>query len=98
MADKADNMAPKPGQHRATFSRDKQRGGYNIRVEGPYANRFAGREVPVTLLSGEVKKETLIGVLWAGMTEPQDGTAPQPVALYDFVRAERVEFDDEIPF
>jgi hypothetical protein len=67
-------------QHRATFSRDKRQGGYLVRVEGPNANRFAGREVPVTMRSGDEKTITLEGVIWTG-TDKETG---QPVALYTF--------------
>ena len=38
--------APKRS-HKATYARDKRKGGYLIRVIGPNAAAFAGREVPV---------------------------------------------------
>ena len=52
--------------HKATFARDKRKGGYLIRVEGPAANRFANKEVPVTLKNGEERLETLENVIWSG--------------------------------
>jgi len=68
-------------QHRATFARDKRNGGYLIRVMGPYANRFAGREVPVTLKSGATRQASLEAVIWTG----NDNETGQPVALYTFL-------------
>lgn len=79
--------------HRATYAADKRNGGYLIRVQGPYSNRFAGREVPVTLKSGEVKPEHLEKVIWTG----KDEETGQPVTLYSFERKPQV-LDDEIPF
>jgi hypothetical protein len=71
--------------HKATYSTDKKTGGYLIRVEGPNANAFAGREVPVTLRSGEEHTEKLERLVWAGT----DKVKATPVALYTFVSKPR---------
>lgn len=79
--------------HRATYAKDKRKGGYIIRVAGPHANRFAGREVPVTLKNGDEQTEILVNLLWSGI----DDDTKQPVALYEF-KSRPAELDDEIPF
>jgi hypothetical protein len=77
--------------HQATYSRDKRRGGWIVRVVGPHAAKFAGREIPVRLRSGE-ERSTLLGrLLWSG--SDQGGS---PVALYE-MRA-MPEADSDIPF
>ena len=73
-------MAEQKTKHRATYATDNRSGGYNIRVAGPQANMFAGREVPVTLRSGEVQKEKLLKLIWSG----KDKESGEPVALYTF--------------
>lgn len=79
-----------PGKnHRATYARDKRLGGYMVRVEGPHANRFAGRTVPVTLKDGSEHTHTLSDLVWAG----QDNESGKPVALYHF-EAEPRESDE----
>lgn len=86
----------KPGQHKATYARDKRNGGYIIRVEGPNAPRFAGREVPL-LKKGETSpssNETLTDLIWSGL----DSESGKPVALYHFAAKPREELNDEIPF
>lgn len=87
----------KKARHKATFARDKMTGGYLVRVNGPQANMFAGREVPVQNMAGEVKKETLERLVWTGV---DDGSfdkawAGQPVALYTFVRKEKEKIEPE---
>ena len=84
--------AKKPS-HRATYSRDNKQGGWNVRVVGPQANMFAGREVPVTMKDGSTHMEKLDKLLWTG-TDKDTG---QPVAVYSFV-AKPKEDQDEIPF
>lgn len=83
------SAAPKTSgrAHRATFSRDKRNGGYLIRVEGPHAPEFSGESVPVTLRDGTEQTEELDTLIWAG----NDQESGKPVALYTFVRRERVE-------
>jgi hypothetical protein len=83
-----------PGQHRATFATDKRKGGYIVRVEGPYANRFAGREVPVTLKNGSTTKELLLKLLWSGM-DKEKGTL---CALYTFQARTAADTEVVIPF
>lgn len=84
----------KGGQHRATYSRDKRMGGYIIRVEGPFSNRFAGRLVPVTLRDGTSHDEQLTDLIWTG----NDEETGKPIALYHFEARPRDEAADEIPF
>lgn len=80
-------------QHRATYARDKKKGGYLIRVEGPHAGKFAGREVPVSRKDGSSDPETLTDLIWSGI----DDESGKPVALYGFTPKPK-ELDDEIPF
>lgn len=66
--------------HRATYARDKRKGGYLIRVAGPNAGLFAGREVPVTMKSGDEHNEKLLALIWSGV----DAETGENVALYTF--------------
>ena len=76
-----DNKAtPARRQHRATYARDKQMGGYLIRVLGPRSNMFAGRVVPVVLKNGDEQEETLDRLIWSG----KDEESGEPVTLYKF--------------
>lgn len=71
------------------------RGGYIIRVIGPMANRFAGREVPVGRRDDSESTEKLTDLVWSG-TDEDTG---KPVALYNFEpRPRGTDLDDEIPF
>jgi hypothetical protein len=74
-------------QHKATYARDKRKGGYIIRVEGPHAGAFAGREVPVTRKDNSESPERLLALLWQGIDEE----TKQPVALYTFEAKPREE-------
>ena len=67
--------------HKATYARDKKKGGYLIRVQGPQSKAFAGREVPVTRMDNTEEKETLDRLIWTG----KDETTGSPVSLYSFV-------------
>lgn len=89
----ATNDAPKP-QHKATYARDKKKGGYLVRVTGPNASKFAGREVPVTRMDDSVETEKLTALIWSGT----DTETSKPVALYSFEARPRDELKDEIPF
>ena len=80
--------------HRATYSRDKKKGGYIIRVEGPHAAKFAGREIPVTQKGGDQHSEKLTDLIWSGIDEESG----KPVALYGFAPKPRADLNDEIPF
>lgn len=79
--------------HRATYAADKRNGGYLIRVAGPYAEKFASREVPVSLRSGNEQKETLVRLVWAGADE----RTSEKVALYTFAPKPREE-QNEVQF
>jgi hypothetical protein len=78
--------------HRATFATDKRKGGYLIRVAGPYSDRFVGREIPVTLKSGEERNEKLTKLVWSG----KDKESGELVTLYQFeakpVQEEQLDF------
>ena len=78
------NMPPK-ARHVATYATDKRKGGYLVRVEGPDAAMFAGREVPVTVRSGTMHHERLDRLIWSG-TDAETG---KPVALYSFLSKPR---------
>lgn len=82
--------------HHATYARDKRKGGYLIRVAGPYPERFAGREIPVTRMDQSVSTEKLDALIWTGVDEERGGN----VALYSFVARPRDEEReaDELPF
>ena len=80
--------------HRATYSTDKKNGGYIIRVEGPKANQFAGRTVPVTLKNNKGEhEEKLTRLIWSGV----DKESGANVALYAFESRPKVQ-EDEIVF
>lgn len=82
--------------HKATFARDKRNpGGYLVRVIGPNAAAFAGRDVPVTRKDDTETIERLEMAIWAG-TDEETG---KPVALYRFVSRERQDTAaDDLPF
>lgn len=71
--------------HKATFAKDKRKGGYLIRVEGPSSNMFAGREVPVSLRDGTEHTEKLESLIWTG----KDKESGLPVTLYSFIAKPR---------
>lgn len=77
--------------HKATYATDKRAGGYLIRVAGPNAERFVGREVPVTMKSGDEHTEKLVRLIWTGI----DTESGERVALYKFEAKPRVE-DTEV--
>ena len=78
--------------HKATYSRDKKKGGYLVRISGPTANAFAGREVPVTMLDGSEHLEKLVRLIWTGAdTGEYGGTVGEPIALYTFESKPREE-------
>lgn len=90
-------IAP-PGKrlHKATFATDKRNpGGYLVRVQGPTAQAFAGRQVPVTRKDNSESIETLEACIWAG----RDDESGDPVALYRFVSRPRDDAaEDNLPF
>lgn len=72
--------------HSATYATDKKNGGYLVRVMGPHANAFVGRDVPVRKKDGEESMEKLTRLIWVGLdtgTPDKPGTG-QPCALYAF--------------
>ena len=93
MATKEETTTTKKREHKATYAKDKRNGGYLIRVIGPHANMFAGREVPVVRKDDSETMETLESVIWAG-TDEETG---RPVALYKFLAKQRDDAD-VIPF
>lgn len=84
-------MADKKRRHRASYATDKRNGGYLVRVAGPDANRFAKREVPVTMKDGSEHNETLANLVWAG----KDNETGENVALYKFESKPREELEVE---
>jgi len=68
-------------QHKATYARDKKKGGYLIRVEGPFSNRFSARKVPVTRKDNTEHEEALDQLIWSG----KDKESGKLVALYTFI-------------
>lgn len=78
--------------HKATYATDKKKGGYLVRVAGPHAPDFAGREVPVTRRDGTEGLEMLEKVIWTG----KDQESGETVALYKF--ASKPRDMDEIVF
>ena len=79
-------------KHRATYSTDKKKGGYLVRVEGPYPEKFAGREIPVTTRDGKEHIEKLVRLIWTG----KDKETGVPVSLYTFEPKPREM--EEMPF
>jgi hypothetical protein len=71
---------PNKPKHKATYATDKRKGGYMIRVAGPYPDRFVGREVPVETRGGSTHMEKLVSLVWSG-TDVETGGR---VALYKF--------------
>lgn len=82
--------------HKATYATDNRKpGGYLIRVSGPTADKFSGREVPVTRKDGSESTETLLKCIWSDY-DPETG---EPVALYRFEAKPRNEqLQPDLPF
>jgi hypothetical protein len=66
--------------HKATYASDKKKGGYLVRVAGPSAGKFVGREVPVTRMDDTESMEKLTKLIWSGIDTETGGN----VALYAF--------------
>ena len=81
--------------HKATYSTDKRNGGYCVRVQGPQANMFAGREVPVTVKGGGEHKEKLLRLIWSGTDDGAISGYTGPCALYTFESKPREKTDVE---
>ena len=71
----------------------KRNGGYLIRIAGPSAECFAGREVPVNTKDGTEHVEKLERMIWTGL----DKESGSVVALYKFVSKPR-EAAPEVEF
>lgn len=84
---------PKP-LHKATYATDKKKGGYLIRIAGPYPEKFAGREVPVTTKAGAQHAEKLVRLIWSGA----DTETGERVALYTFESKPRGEDVEQLTF
>lgn len=67
--------------HEATFAFDRRTRGYVIRVVGPSATSFPGRDIPVKRRDGTTTTEKLGRVLWNGT----DKTTGETIAIYSFV-------------
>lgn len=84
--------------HKATYARDKRKGGYLVRVVGPHATAFGKKIVPVVRRDDSETEEALEVVVWSGIdtgTPDNPGTG-KPVALYTF--AKKPEGSDEVEF
>jgi len=91
MADKKAEAPAGKRQHKATYARDKRKGGYLVRVEGPHAADFAGRDVPVTRMDNSENVESLDALIWSG----NDETTGKPIALYSFIPKPREELAEQ---
>lgn len=87
----------KQRSHKATYSRDKKTGGYLIRVSGPQASAFAGREVPVSRNDGSESLEKLEKLINSGIDSGEviPADAGKPYALYTFQPKPRQEVEAE---
>ena len=81
-------------KHKATFASDNRNGGYMIRVEGPNADAFSKREVPVTRYDGTETVEKCEKLIWKGA----DSESGKPIALYKFVAHKRAEKANAVSF
>lgn len=85
----ADNTKAPARAHRATYAKDKRKGGYMVRVEGPHSNMFVGKSVPVTMKDGTEQTEELTGLVWSG----KDQDSGKPVTLYTFKPKPKEDID-----
>ncbi len=79
--------------HRASYAKDKMKGGYNIRVVGPSALKMGHRWLPVTRVDGSENMEFTMDIVYSG----KDDDTGQPLALFTMWKAPK-ETEDEIPF
>lgn len=87
--------------HKATYARDKRNPGeYLIRIIGPHAAAFGGREVPVSRKDDTESVEKLLECIWTGTNnDPQNPSDTRPVALYRFAAKPREEAEEvDLPF
>lgn len=89
-------------QHVATFSFNQRAQQYNVRVVGPHADKFAGREIPVSRLNKPDSIEKLTRMLKSGIDEGKvvPENKGKMYALYSFVQKPRAveEEEQEIKF
>lgn len=90
---KSETIETPKRKHKATYSTDKRNGGYLVRIAGPAAECFAGREVPVTTKAKTEHVEKLDRLIWTGLDKESGGK----VALYKFVSKPR-EAAPEVEF
>lgn len=85
-------------QHRATYARDKRKGGYLIRVVGPHAPMFVDKDVPVSRNDGTENMERLLKLVHSGTDDGKVVAADKgkTYALYTFQAKPREE--DEVTF
>jgi len=103
MAEKDGKDAPKKPRHKATYAQDKKNGGYLVRVIGPDAEKFVGREIPVTNKDGETNIEKVVRLIWKGVDtgipakdgKPEIKGTGQPAALYEMAKREKQKKDVE---
>lgn len=94
-------MSEKPKRlHKATYARDKKKGGWMVRIIGPNATRFAGRKVPVTMNNGDEHEEELMVLVWSGIDQGFDDRpgSGQPAALYTMKPKPKDEKLEEVSF
>lgn len=95
----SETAKPSSGRaHTASYSKIKgEHFKWFIRVVGPKAEAFSGREIPVSTKSGEEHSEKLTKMIWNG----EDRQTGENVAIYEFLakpRVEEADLNDEIPF
>lgn len=85
--------AKPPRQHKATYSRDSREGGWLLRIVGPNATKFSGRDVPVTRNDGTENMETVGKLITSGVDEGNVIAADKGknYALYKFEPKPREE-------
>lgn len=87
-------------KHTATYSYNQRAQQYLVRVVGPHADKFAGKEIPVTRKGGAENTEQLIRVTKSGIDEGKvtPENKGKPYALYTFVQKPRGEADEQVEF
>jgi hypothetical protein len=92
-----DVSPPKGRRHVATYTRIRgEPFKWFIRNVGPDAEKFSGRDLPVTTKSGEEHTEKVTKMIYNGI----DKATGKNMAIYEFVAKPRdaAELNDEIPF
>lgn len=83
----------KKRNHKATYSRDKRKGGYLVRVIGPHASHFTNRDIPVSRNDGTESMERLLKLVHSGVDDGAVVAADKGknYALYTFEAKPREE-------